>query len=224
MIGDIMIQIYGKHLERWERFKTLFNVAESKNTEMNLRFVLLTNSYKVGQIDQTNFEDLRSQIRAANDSYFRLKTAKDAVEANKAFIRPFEAYADFDIVVPSEENIGFGLIPLIIGAGIAISVLISATIMTTKICDTVETQAIADLRTEQLKAEQAYSKADPATKQRWDDFKKANKPLMEEINRLSEKNGTGGLGFGGMVQNIGFVLVAGLAVFLALKIFGGDRK
>lgn len=218
-----MIQVYGVHLTRWTNFVSKMTELESKNKEMNLRFFVLKKSLAVGNLPETNLDWIKAEIQEANTIFLKLDAAKSLVLENKAFIRPLDMYNDFDIVQPYEQASGLGLIPLIIGAGIAVAALISAAIMTTEICDTVEKKAIADLRTEQIKAEQTYAKADPATQQKWKEFKEINKPLLEEIDRLSNQNNTGGLGlggFGGILSNAGFVLVAGLAVFLAIKIFG----
>jgi hypothetical protein len=212
-----MMEISGQNNRRWQSFQTAIARSEKLNKEMNLRFFLLQRS-----ADLSNHEGLISSvsvisetIRKTNSGFSRLLLVKKALEDRTAFFRPDNQKDDFDIVTTGQDDYpsGFGAIPLIIGIGIAVVVLVSGALATVKVCDTIQQKAIADIKLEQLKAEQVFAASPPSMQAKWMQFKQIQAPLLKEIDRLSSNN-TGFLGdLGSSIRSLAMVAVAAFVLF-----------
>lgn len=214
-----MINIYGVHHSRWLRFLTALQRSESLNKEMNLRFFLLKRTADLAGNEGLSAAvvAIGETVRKTNSGFARLLLCKTALYQQTAFVRPSNQMDDFDIVQTAADDMppGFGAIPLIIGVGIAVVVLVTGALATVKVCDTIQSKAIADLQMEQLKAEQLFAQSPATVQNRWTQFKQLQAPLLKEIDRLQGQNQ--GI-FGGLGESIKTIAMFAIAAFVLFKV------
>ena len=219
-----MIEIYGPHNARWLRFLSSLSKSENLNKEMNLRFFFLQRTADLSNHEgiQSAAANIAETIRRTNSGFARLQLCKTALYNQTAFIRPSNQTDDFDIVQTAADDMppGFGAIPLIIGIGVAVVVLVTGALATVKICDTIQAKAIADLKLEQLKAEQIFAQSSPTVQNKWNQFRQIQAPLLKEIDRLQGQNQ--GL-FGGIGESLKGIALFAVAAFVLFRVFESNK-
>jgi hypothetical protein len=217
-----MNQISQKDVQIYQQWRGLLEKQEIKNREMNLRFLFLKKSIAAGNFSR-NLDQLTSDIQFINLGISRSLRAAENLESGKFFFQP--KGADFDIMgeMGSEaEFSGFGAIPLLAVAGVALVAIVVGAIASMKTAELLQNKAIQDIKMEQLKTEQQFAAASPAVQQKWMDFKKAEAPLMAEINKLA--NASGGGFFDGLLESGKSLLLFGLAAVVLVNLIQNRSK
>jgi hypothetical protein len=207
----------------WEKRTSLY--ANGANTEMNLRYFLLSRTINLsksmtaipGLPIEIN-QNIEVEIAKINNGLSKLKIACDNVNNQQLFLR--FGQNDFDIVSdkndqePLTDFSGFGVAPLIVGAGI-FAVIVAGAWSTLKVCEYLTTKTNSDLKIAQLKAEQAFANSTPLAQQAWKNFKSLQKPVEDKISALDSLKDS----VSSFLGSAGSLVLFGLAAMLAFKLF-----